>query len=140
MRNKNKLSGKTMGIPGGLAIGTLLSIVITISGAMIIAALLNTEKVGEGSTGFLTMIIHGISSISGAWAAMALVKRLRLQICILTGVCYYLILLGMTALFFDGQYSGLGLTALIVLLGCGFVAFFPTKNRIRGKKRIRAYR
>ena len=139
MRIKNKRSAKEMSVPGGLAIGSLSSLVVTLAGAMIIAALLNAEKIGEGSVGPLTMIVHGLSAITGAWIVMTLVNKLRLQVCILTGACYYLILLGMTALFFDGQYSGLGLTALIVLTGSALVAFLPSKKPTRRNKGFKAY-
>ena len=63
-----------------------------------------------------------LSTIIGAWISVGRIQRLRMQMCMLSGLCYYLTLLAMTALFFGGQYSGVGITALVVVGGCGTVA------------------
>ena len=140
MRIKKKLPGGSVGIPGGLAIGVGLSIVITLSGAAIVAALLASEKVGEGATNSLSMIIQMLASIAGAWCSYGIAKKMRLQICLLSGVCYFLILLGMTALLFEGQYTGVWLSGLIILMGSAVVAFFPTNNTRKRNFSKKSYR
>ena len=125
---KKKVAGKTIGVPGGLAIGIMVSLLITVLSAALVAWLLSAQTIGEGTVNSLKMLTHGISAIVGSVTAYNLVKRMRLQVCLLCGACYYIILIGMTALLFGGQYRGLGVTALIVIAGSAIVAFWPTKK------------
>ena len=142
MKLKKKRSGKTTGIPMGLALGLLISMVVTLFGAAVIAKLVESEKIGESSIGYSAMAVLAIASAMGAWTAEGKIQRLRLQMCLLSGVCYYLALLSMTALFFGGQYSGMGVTALTVLLGSSAVALLnllPEKRKIKRPGKM-AYR
>ena len=140
MRMKKKLSGGSMGIPGGLAVGAVASMAITLGGAAIIAALLASEKIGEGATQSLSMIIQALAAIAGALCSYGITRKMRLQVCLLSGVCYFLILLGMTALLFEGQYGGVWLSGLLILAGSAVVAFFPTNNTRKRTFKKKAYR
>lgn len=137
MKNKTASS-----IPAGIGIGLLVSIVITLAGSALTAYLIHSESVSEEGMGYGIIVTLLLSAISGAWISAGRIQRLRMQICMLSGLCYYLTLLAMTALFFGGQYNGLGITALVVLGGCGTVAILGVgggKHRKLGKK-IRAHR
>lgn len=140
MRLNQKVTGAAAGIPAGLGLGMLISGIITLAGAAAVSHLIATEKMGEGTIGYAAMVIMAVSAAMGAWGAAAFVKRLRLQVCLLSGVCYYLFLLALTALFFGGQYAGMGVTAIAVLLGCGVVAFIPVRKGQNWKKGRKAYR
>jgi putative membrane protein (TIGR04086 family) len=137
---KMKMSGKTIGIPAGIAIGTLISLVISIAGAAVSAWLVSSEKIGEGGTMYAAMIIVALAAAMGAWFSTSMIKRLRLQMCMLSGTCYFLALLAMTALFFEGQYQGIGTIAVVILCGCAVIAFLPTKNGQFKRKRKKGYR
>lgn len=140
MQIRKKVKGAAMTIPAGLGISLLVSMIITLAGAAAASHLIASEKIGEGSIGFAAMVILAIAAIMGAWCAISLVKRLRLQVCMMAGGCYYLTLLAMTALLFGGQYQGMGVTAIVILAGCAVVAFFPTKMGGNRKHKKRAYR
>jgi hypothetical protein len=137
---KKKVMGRSLGIPVGLAIGAVVSLLITIGAAALFAWLLSAEKIGEGAVESLRMLTHCISAIAGSIVSYILVKRMRLQVCLISGVCYYILLIGMTALFFGGQYSALGISALIILVSSGAVAFWPAKNKAKWKIRKKGYR
>ena len=137
---KLKRKGTTIGIPAGLGIGALISLLTTLAGAALVSYLVAAEKIGEGTIGVSAMIILAVAAAVGAWCAVCVVKRLRLQVCMMTGACYYLSLLALTALFFGGRYQGMGISALIVLGGCTLVALIPSKNGQFFKKGKRAYR
>lgn len=140
MFGKKKRSGTALSIPVGLSVGLLVGLLVTIAGAAFTAWLIASEKIGEGSADYAAMIILGVATALEALTAVYLVKKLRLQVSMLSGVCYYVTLLAMTALFFGGQYQGMGVTAIIILGVCTVIAFLPTKNsQIRGKQK-RAYR
>lgn len=132
-----KVTGAATTIPSGIALGLLVSLAVTLLGAALTAYLVSAEKIGENGIGYSAMIILALGSAAGAWLSMSKIKRLRMQICLLTGICYYLLLLAMTALFFGGQYEGMGVTALAVLGGCGAVAILGARGEKRGKARYR---
>jgi hypothetical protein len=80
-----------------------------------------------------------LASASGAFVTAQFVGKQRLIMCILSGGCGYVILVGITALAFGGQYAGLGVTALMAVLGSMLVAamgVLPEKgSKRRGRKR-----
>ena len=140
MRRNRKIKGTSTGIPAGLAIGALISLIITMAGAAVMAYLVLNETVGESGIGYASMIVLFIGAAMGAWGAYSSIKKQRLQICLMSAGVYYLILLAITALFFGGQYQGLGVTALVVLIGTQVVAFFPGKESAKIKFKKHAYR
>lgn len=140
MFGKKKLSGTALSIPAGLGVGLLVGLVVTIAGAALAAWLLATEKIGESSAGYAAMVILALAAAFDALTAVYLIKKQRLQVSMLSGVCYYLTLLAMTALFFGGQYRGMGVSAIIVLAISAIIAFLPTKNGTARGKRKRVYR
>ena len=140
MASKFKRNGRALSIPAGLGIGLLISLVLTFAGAAALSHLIGTEKVGEGAMGYGIMIILAIATAMGAWGATSFIKKMYLQISLMAGGCYYLALLAITALFFGGQYQGMGVTAIIVVISCLAVAFIPRKNGNPFKMRKKAYR
>ena len=140
MYRKKNTMGTAMGIPVGLALALVASLVVTLAGAALTALLVSSEKIGEGAIGYAAMMILALASVLGAWVAVLLIKRLRLQVAMLFGGCYYLMLLAMTALLFGGQYQGMGTTAIIVLAGSALIAFLPAKGANIGKRKKMAYR
>lgn len=140
MRHNRKIKRTATGIPAGLAIGALISLIITMAGAAVMAYLVLNETVGESGIGYASMIVLFIGAAMGAWGAYSSIKKQRLQICLMSAGVYYLILLAITALFFGGQYQGLGVTALVVLIGTQVVAFFPGKESAKIKFKKHAYR
>ena len=87
MYGKKKVTGTALGIPGGVGLGIVVSLLITLAGAALAAWLIASEKIGEGSIGYAAMVILALASASGALVAVLLTKRLRLQVCMLTGGC-----------------------------------------------------
>ena len=89
----------------------------------------------QTAIGYGAMIILLAASTIGASISAWKIKRLRLQVCLLSGVAYYAALLCITALFFGGQYQGMGVTALVVLAGTGVAILLSTRE-----KKTRKYR
>ena len=129
-----------MGIPGGLALGILTSILVTLVGTASASWLIAGGTVGEDGVPVVACILQLIGAATGALTSTLCIKKMRLQICMLSGLIYYLTLLGITALFFDGEYAGMGLAALMIVLGCACVAIWAPNNKYPGRKRKRGYR
>ena len=132
MRITQKVTGRSMTIAGGVGVGVLLSVTLTVVGSAILAGIINGEIIKENGLGYGAIVILLISSIVGALAAWKCVRHRRLLVCSLTGAGYYAALLGLTGLFFGGQYHGMGVTALVVLAGTGCTMLLGLKSKKTG--------
>ena len=139
---KQRASGKAISTPAGIGLGLLASVTVTVGGAAILAWMVSGERMGGDAIGYGAMVVLFLSSLLGALLAANRIKRLRVQMCLISGGAYYLTLLGITALFFGGQYQGMGVAAILVLVGCGTAALVGLRGG-KGKQlkfRKKAYR
>ena len=128
-----KITGRATSLPVGLAIGAACSLAATLILTAILAKLveLPVEKIGYG-----IMVLLIVSSFAGAMISFGRIKRQRMLVCIVSGVIYFAMLMSITALFFGGQYSAVGTTALLVLAGSGAAALLGLRQG-RGAKRTK---
>lgn len=140
MSKKRRIKGTATAIPTGLAIGGLISLIVTLAGAAATAYLVLNQRIGENGIGYASMIILFLGAVMGAWGAFSSIKKQRLQVCLLSAAVYYLLLLAITALFFGGQYQGMGVTAIVILIGALAVALFPSKENTKFRFKKHAYR
>ena len=134
MVTQHKATGRASSLPGGLAWGALVSMGLTLVGSALVALLVYRGSMPVDGIGYGAMVILMVSALSGAWTAWKKVKRLRLQVCLISGGIYYLMLLGVTMLFFGGQFRGMGVTALVVACG-SILAILGGFSKGRGGKR-----
>ena len=128
-----KITGRATSLPAGLAIGAVCSLAaeLVLRAKLVEAETLPVEKVGYG-----IMVLLIVSSFAGAMISFGRIKRQRMLVCIVSGVIYFAMLMSMTALFFGGQYSAVGTTALLVLAGSGAAALLGLRQG-RGAKRTK---
>ena len=124
----HKVTGTASSMPAGLAAGWLVNLLLTIIGAGLSGLLISREILPESSIGYCIMLIILASSALGATTSIHRIKRRRAYVSLLSGLIYYGTLLSMTALFFGGQYQGMGVTALLVIAGCGMVLLLGLKG------------
>ena len=129
MTVNQKVTGKAVSIPVGIAIGCAVSLLITVLGSVMVAKLISDEVLVDTAIGYGAMMIVLLASALGAAISATKTKRLRLQVCLLAGAVYYGALLAVTALFFGGQYQGMGVTALLVLAGTGTVILLGAREK-----------
>lgn len=130
-----KVTGKAMSMPLGLVVGLAVSVVITLLAVGTIAHLVLGGKMSAETIGYGSVVTLLLSSAAGAWVAARSVKHRWMVVCLGTGGIYFLMLLSCTALFFGGQYEGVGVTLLMVLAGSGAVGLFGLKGEGGAKKR-----
>ena len=135
-----KVTGKAMPLPMGLALGLGISLVITLSVVGLLANMILNEKLGEQAIGYGAMVIVPVSTAIGALMAALAVKHQWLAVCAGVGGLYYLSLLSITALFFGGQYSGMGFTSFLVLLGIGVASAVGLRGEKKRPKIAKKYR
>ena len=129
MTVNQKVTGTAVTMPMGICIGSSISVALTILGAGFVAKLISMEMLQETAIGYGAMIIILLASISGAGIAVRKVKKRMRQVSALVGVFYYVMLLAMTAILFGGKYQGMGVTALLVLAGCGVVVLIAGREK-----------
>ena len=123
-----------------ILIGTATSILTSVIGAAITAWVISTGKAPQSGTNTAGWIILFLSAACGSWIASKMAEGKKLQTAMITGGAYLMILILMTALFFGGQYQGMGVSGIIVFGVCAIIAFLPTKNSPARGKRKRVYR
>lgn len=128
-----KAAGKSVGVAVGILIGVAVSVAITLISCMILAWLISVEKIALDSMNYGAGVVLMLASFLGALMAVGRIKRMRTQVCLMTGGAYYLMLLSITALFFSGRYKGCGLAAIFVFAGCGLAALLGIKEK-KGRK------
>lgn len=138
VRNK-KVTGTSKSIPVGICIGTAVALMTTVIGTLISAWLISKEKIGEESIGYCAMIILLISSMLGSYTAQEAVKHKRVIMCAAAAAGYYVSLLAITAMFFGGQYQGMGVTALVVAAGTGVIILSKLAGGESGRRKIKKY-
>ena len=117
---------------GVVAVGAAISLLVSILTAAICAALIASETIGASSAGYCAMIILLTGAFAGSITAGKGRER-RVIFIALTGACYMLLLLALTALFFDGRFQGIGVSALVILSGC-ILGLFLTQTRQKRTK------
>lgn len=129
----HKGTGRALSMPAGFAIGLCVSFCSTLILSAILAKLVSAEKLEWETIGYGIMMILLITSVIGAKATCMMIKRRKLISCMLAGLFYWLALLITTALFFGGQYSGMGVTGLIILCGSALVCLLELRGE-KGRK------
>ena len=137
-----KVTGRAWPIPKGLAYGACISTVITVLISAISAHMVSKEWIEQERIGYCALAALLSASCIGAWAAAGKVKLTQIRIAMLNGAVYFGVLLSMTALFFGGQYEGMGVTLAVVALGSVAGGILSKKTIQSGSKKWRkkAYR
>lgn len=135
-----KPTGRAVSAPVGLAIGCSISLGVTLIGAGVLAKLVDSETLAQEHMGYGIMVVLMIASWIGSLTSKGMIKRQKVLIGLLSGLLYFGVLLAITALFFGGQYNGVGETGLLILCGSvlGILAGSHEKSiKRRGKVKIR---
>lgn len=142
MGTAGKVTGRAWSIPKSLAAGAGCSMLITILVSAISAHLISEEIIAQEKIGYCVMTILITASCMGSWFASRKAKSKFMQTAALNGIVYFALLLSVTALFFGGQYRGMGVTFAVVALGSiagGMLAAKGAKSGFR-KRRKKVYR
>ena len=136
---KNKMTGRAKSLPVGAFQGALYGFAWTLLAAAVLAWLIQKEVIREEGIGYGSMVILLTSSALGARIGCSKVRRQKLLTCLCSGGMYFLLLLSMTALFFGGQYTGIGVTVLLVMGGCAaaWLLEMEFENRKGSGRKIR---
>ena len=141
MAVKRKKTGAGISVPAGIAIGAAAAVAVMLLGTLLVAYLVIQDTVKMDAAGFAALCVLAAAAALGCWLATALTGKNKLLVCVLTALAFILVLLSVTAIFFDGTFSGVGGSALAILAGAG-VTLLPEIGKKSRKNRIKipAYR
>lgn len=134
MVTNHKPTGRSVSMPAGLTQGAIMAMVLTIAGCAIIAKAVETEILAENRMGYAIMIMLILTSWVSALYSHKKIKTRRVVVCMISGGIYMMVLMGITALFFGGQYTAVGETALLVFCGSMLASLQTSKEKRRGGK------
>lgn len=133
-----KSTGRTLSMTAGLALGGVVSLVVTLAGVGLLTCLIDRQHLDMANVGYGILILLLLGSFLGAKVAHQSIRRRRMLVCLCAGGVYLGELLAITALFFGGQYSGVGTTALLILAGSGAAALLGMEQgRGGGRRKIK---
>jgi len=130
-------NGRAVPLPVGAALGGLYGFMWTFLASAILSWMIRKQWLDMESVGYGSMFILLTASMLSATISYRKVKIRRFLSCISGGIGYLLLLLGMTALFFGGQYVGFGVTCLLILGGSVAAVFLGMeleKGSRKGRK------
>lgn len=124
-----KFGGKAKSIPVGMSISAIVSLSVTLLSSFVIAYFLNNERMSWEQAGYWIMGMLFSAAFLGGKSANVAIKHQKILISLMSGVLYWGLLLCLTALFFGGDYCGLGETAVLILAGSGSAALLSMSAR-----------
>ncbi len=132
-----KNRGRASSLSSGLGVGILTCIAVTAICAAILAELVNREILPWEKMGYGIMILIFLSSFLGSATACGKIKRQWMLTSLMTGMLYWGVMLGITALFFGGHYEAVEVTALLILAGSGTAGLIRCMASLQRDRRIR---
>lgn len=121
-------------MPAGLLAGGICALAGTLVLSAILAKLVDMEVIPQDKIGYGIMVLLLLCAFLGANVACGRIKRQYLIVSAISAGIYFVVLICITALFFGGEYSGVGVTAMLVLCG-SLLAAFARSGKGEGRKR-----
>ena len=137
MTTQHKPTGRASSIPMGLAAGAGISILVTMLVCLISAWLISTEILPQQQIGYCVLTALVTGTILGAATAWKKIKRQKLMVCLMSGGVYFLVLATATVLFFDGDFQGVGVSFVAIMLGALAAVFLTNERKNLKKGKIR---
>lgn len=128
MGKQGKTKGKAAAIPAGIGIGLCVGLITTLLGAVLLAFALAGETLTVDTMGYGVMVVLFVAAFISSMVATWCIKHRKMQVSLITAGAYLLMLLAMNALFFGGQYEGVGATVLVVAIAGAAAAFIGSSG------------
>ena len=135
-----KAKGTAMAIPIGVLWGAIISLLITIIAALMLTWLTLNGITDQEKLGYSIMVSILLATMIGSFVSSTLVKRRKLLICWVTGMAYYITLLGINALFLGRNFQGVIAEGLLITAGSlisGILQFMKQRHKENSYERYR---
>lgn len=135
-----KVKGTAVPILAGVSVGVGVGVIFSVILSIVLTTLILSGRINDACVGYWVMGILCASSIWGGLISTLKVKRRWLLVCMLTGGLYYLLLTIATALFFGGNYQGIGVGGAMIFMGSLLSGALGMRLRKRHGERYKSYR
>lgn len=130
---KTKNSG---GVISGALVGLVICMLAGAAAISLFAWMISAEHIPENKMSYMCTGVLVISTIIGAAAAVKKAKQKPLLVAMLTASAYFIVLIGINALFMDGMYEGAAVTALCMAGSSACAAMLSVKRKKTRKFRM----
>ena len=114
---QHKATGRASSIPAGLAVGAAVSIIMTGVVCGIGGWLISAEMLSQDMIGYCALTALLISAMMGSISAWKKIRCKRFAVSLASGGMYFLVLSGITIFFFNGEFTGLVVTLITIMIG-----------------------
>lgn len=132
-----KGNAKAVALPAGIGIGLGVGLIITLIGAVLLTFALAGETMSVETIGYGIMVVLFIAAFLSSMVATWCIKHRKMQVSLITAGAFFLILLAMNALFFGGQYQGVGASLIVVAIAGTAAAFIGSGGGKSAKRRAK---
>jgi putative membrane protein (TIGR04086 family) len=135
-----KAKGTATAIPIGVLWGAIISLLITIISALMLTWLTLNGITDQEKLGYSIMVSILLATMIGSFVSSTLVKRRKLLICWVTGMAYYITLLGINALLLGRNFQGVIAEGLLITAGSlisGILQFMKQRHKENSYERYR---
>ena len=130
-------TGKMPNLGKSVGRGVLTAAVVAFLATALLAKLVDMELLKMENLGYGIMILHPLAVFLGSGSAGRRGGHRAPAAVAMTGAGYYLVLLLVNALFFGGDFTGMGVTLLLTGLGTCAGILTTGKREGRGRKRYK---
>ncbi len=131
-KNKSKITQIAIGLAMGWGVAVITMLLVTI----LVATLVAGQKIEEGMIAPGAVAATILASFLGALFTVGKIGEKRMIYSLISGGIYYITLLCMNALFFEGTYRGLGAAALTITGSCVVVGLMGFRQKNHKNKRF----
>jgi hypothetical protein len=135
-----KSNARPTGMVKAVGLGLCASLAITAILIFICAKLIEGERIGEGNVGGAAMVILFLSTAVGAVTSAVLLGKQKLVAAVALAGTYFLTLLGLGAALFGGHFTGIPVTAAIILGTGALIGILSAGGKKSGAKKYRKYK
>lgn len=129
MRKQTKVTGRSMSMLAGSALGLAVEMAITLVLCAILADQVLKESISQGAVGYWSIAIVALAAAAGAAVSAWSIKRRWGMVCLVAGALYFLTLLAITAFCFGGEYQGFWATGATILTAVSAVAALGLRRK-----------
>ena len=124
----------------GIVIGMAAGIGAILLGAMILAWLVQTQKIDESTLGYGILIVTASSVFTGCVVGAKKSELNRLVSSTSVSILMFAALICLNAMLFEGRYQGIGVTLLLITGCCISTALIGVnkKRRVKTRHKMRA--
>lgn len=133
-------TGNKPSVLKGVILSALTSLIMVFFGAALLTALISAGTIDESAFSGFAWVVLFLSALAGSLAGYFGAKENGIVAAVSGAAVFYILLVCINIMLFDGQFSGIGWGSLMMLLGAAagvVIKNVPFTGRRKGKYKYR---